>query len=166
MAKIGIFYGSSTGNTEKVAELISQEFGGDAVTINVEDASEEDLKKFKYLIFGVSTWEIGDLQEDWSDFIETVKEANLKDKKVAIFGLGDQEAYDDSFADGAGKIYSAISRKTKVVGQWPTKDYDFVESEAVKNKKFVGLIIDEDNQKDLTAQRVKDWVGMLKKEFK
>lgn len=166
MAKIGIFYGSSTGNTEKVAELISSAFGDDAVTINVEDASKEDIDKFKYLVFGVSTWDIGDVQEDWTEFIESVKEADLKDKKVAIFGLGDQEAYDESFADGAGKLYSAISRKTNIVGQWPTKGYDFVESEAVKNKKFVGLIIDEDNQKELTAQRVKDWVEMLKKEFK
>lgn len=166
MAKIGIFYGSSTGNTEKVAELISSAFGGDAVTINVEDASKEDIDKFKYLVLGVSTWDIGDVQEDWSEFIESVKEADLKNKKVAIFGLGDQEAYDESFADGAGKLYSAISRKTSIVGQWPTKGYDFVESEAVKNKKFVGLIIDEDNQKELTAQRVKDWVEMLKKEFK
>jgi flavodoxin I len=166
MAKIGIFYGSSTGNTEKIAELVSELFGDDAVAINVEDASAEDLEKYPNLIFGVSTWDIGDMQEDWIDFIEVVKDTNLKDKKVAIFGLGDQEAYDESFADGAGKIYSAISRKTKVVGQWPTKGYDFVESEAVKNKKFVGLIIDEDNQKELTAERVKAWVEQLKKEFK
>lgn len=166
MANIGIFYGSSTGNTEKVAELISASFGDDAVAINVEDASTEELDKFPYLIFGVSTWEIGDMQEDWVDFVENLKDVNLKDKKVAIFGLGDQEAYDESFADGAGKLYSMISRKTKIVGQTSTKGYDFVESEAVKNKQFVGLIIDEDNQKSLTAERVKNWVEQLKKEFK
>lgn len=165
MAKIGIFYGSSTGNTEKIAEMISDSFGDDAVAINVEDASAEELGKFPFLIFGVSTWEIGDMQEDWVEFVETLKDVNLKDKKVAIFGLGDQEAYDESFADGAGKLYSAISRKTNVVGQTSTKGYDFVESEAVKNKKFVGLIIDEDNQKEMTADRVKSWVEQLKKEF-
>jgi flavodoxin I len=166
MAKIGIFYGSSTGNTEKIADLISESFGDDAIAINVEDASVEELDKYPYLIFGVSTWEIGDMQEDWVDFAEMLKDANLKDKKVAIFGLGDQEAYDESFADGAGKLYTAISRKTTVVGQTSTKGYDFVESEAVKNKKFVGLIIDEDNQKELTSERVKAWVEQLKKEFK
>jgi flavodoxin I len=166
MANIGIFYGSSTGNTEKVAEMISDLFGDDAVSINVDDASAKDLDKFKYLVFGVPTWELGDLQDDWADFIDEVKKANLKDKKVAIFGLGDQEAYGDSFADAAGLLYNAISRKTTIVGQWPTRGYDFIESDAVKNKKFVGLIIDEDNQKEMTGPRVKEWVEMLKKEFK
>jgi len=165
MAKIGIFYGSSTGNTEKVATLISNMFGDDALAINVEDATEQDLDKFPFLILGISTWELGDLQDDWTDFVAVLKKADLKDKKVAIFGLGDQEAYGESFADAAGLLYSAISRKTNIVGQWPTKGYEYVESEAVKNKKFVGLIIDEDNQKELTTDRVEAWVEMLKKEF-
>jgi len=165
MAKIGIFYGSSTGNTEKVATLISNMFGDDAQTINVEDATAEDLDKFPYLVLGISTWELGDFQDDWSDFLAVLKKADLKDKKVAIFGLGDQEAYGESFADAAGLLYSAISRSTNIVGQWPVKGYEFVESEAIKNKKFVGLIIDEDNQKELTTDRVEAWVEILKKEF-
>ena len=165
MDRIGIFYGSSTGNTEKVATLISNMFGDDAIAINVEDATAEDIDKFPFLILGISTWELGDLQDDWTDFVAVLKKADLKEKKVAIFGLGDQEAYGESFADAAGLLYSAISRSTNIVGQWPTEGYDFIESEAVKNKKFVGLIIDEDNQKELTTERVKVWVEILKKEF-
>lgn len=165
MAKIGIFYGSSTGNTEKIADLISNVFGDDAMAINVDDATLDDLDKFPYLIFGISTWELGDVQDDWSDFLVEVKKSDLKNKKVAIFGLGDQEAYGESFADAAGTLHTAISEQTTVVGQWSTEGYDFVESEAVKDNKFVGLIIDEDNQKELTSQRVADWVELLKKEF-
>lgn len=165
MAKIGIFYGSSTGNTEKVADLIANEFGDDAMAINVEDASVEDINKFSYLIFGISTWELGDLQDDWSEFMVEVKKANLKEKQVAIFGLGDQQAYGESFADAAGSLYDAISERTNIVGQWPTDGYDYVESFAERDNKFVGLIIDEDNQKEMTAERVKSWVELLKKEF-
>lgn len=166
MAKIGIFYGSSTGHTEKVAELLGHAFGDDAITINVEDATEEDLKKFPYLIFGTPTWDIGSMQEDWEDFIDLVKKADLKKKKVALFGLGDQENFPDSFADGIGVLHDEIAKKTNIVGAWPVDDYIFEASDAVKNEKFVGLIIDEDNQPKLTEERIKKWVEMLKKEFK
>lgn len=165
MAKIGIFYGSSTGHTEKVAELIKNAFGDDAVTINVDDATEKDLSKFQNLVFGTPTWDIGSMQDDWEDFIDTVKKADLKKKKVALFGLGDQENYPDSFADGIGVLYDEIAKKTTVVGHWPTEGYTFDESDAVKDGKFVGLIIDEDNQPKLTEERVKKWVEALKKEF-
>ncbi len=165
MAKIGIFYGSSTGDTEKVADIISHQFGDDATTLNVEDAKAADLEKFDVLILGTSTWEIGEMQEDWEDFIDELKKANLKDKKVAIFGLGDQEAYSESFADGAGILYKAIEGKTTIIGQWPTEGYEFDESMAAKDGQFVGLIIDEDNQKELTADRVQKWVEQVKKAF-
>ncbi len=165
MAKIGIFYGSSTGHTEKVADLIENAFGEDAMTINVADASEKDLDKFPYLILGTPTWEIGGMQDDWDDFAEVLEKANLKKKKVALFGLGDQENFPDGFTDGMGVLYRKIEGKTKIVGAWPTEGYEFDESEAVKDGKFVGLVIDEDNQPKLTAERVTKWVAMLKKEF-
>ncbi|MCK9270276.1 MAG: flavodoxin [Bacteroidales bacterium] len=164
---IGIFYGSSTGSTEKVAELICNALGQErCMVINVEDASKADLNKYPYLVLGTPTWEIGEMQEDWLDFIGELKKADLKKKKIAIFGLGDQEASADSFADGAGRLYDAVADKATIIGAWPTEGYDFVESMAVKDGKFVGLIIDEDNQKEKTAERVTAWVKMLKKEFK
>ncbi|NCA84096.1 MAG: flavodoxin [Clostridia bacterium] len=164
---IGIFYGSSTGSTEKVAELLCNAFGQErCMVINVEDASKADLNKFAYLVLGTPTWEIGEMQEDWLDFIAELKKADLKKKKIAIFGLGDQEASADSFADGAGRLYEAVAEKATVVGAWPTEGYDFAKSMAIKDGKFVGLIIDEDNQKEKTPERVNAWVKMLKKEFK
>jgi hypothetical protein len=35
----------------------------------------------------------------------------------------------------------------------------------VKNGKFIGLALDKENQQDLTDDRLKKWVEMLKKEF-
>jgi flavodoxin I len=166
MATIGVFYGSSTGNSEKVAEKIVQAFGSDiAVAINVEDAGPEDLGKYKNLVFGTSTWGIGDMQDDWEEFIDTVRNIDPKDKKIALFGLGDQEVYSDSFVDGMGEIYKQLEDKFNIVGFWPTKGYLFDDSEAVVDGKFVGLVLDEDNQSQLTDKRVSDWVKVLKKEF-
>ncbi len=165
MEKIAIFYGSSTGNTEKVAEKIKQAFGGEAISLNVDDAHSKDLEKFPYLIFGTSTWEIGDMQDDWQEFIAVVDKTDLSKKKVALFGLGDQELYPDSFADGVGRIYDHIAGKTTIVGRWPLTGYDFEESDAVRDGDFVGLIIDEENQKNLTSERISQWVALLKNEF-
>lgn len=51
------------------------------------------------------------------------------------------------------------------MGYWPTDGYDFNDSKAVRNGKFVGLAIDEDNQADLTESRVENWSTQVKSEF-
>ena len=106
------------------------------------------------------------MQDDWEDFIEVVIKTDLKDKKVALFGLGDQDTYPDSFADGVGVLYKKLHGRTEIVGEWPNEDYDFDDSEALHNGKFVGLIIDEENQSNLTNERIEKWVGQLKNIFK
>ncbi len=165
MKKIGIFYGSSTGNTEIVADKIKALFGKDAETINIDSASKEDFEKYDFLVLGTSTWGIGDMQDDWEDFIEILEEVNLDKKKIALFGLGDQVNYADSFVDGMGAIHDAIYERVDIVGAWPLDGYTFNESAAQKNGKFIGLAIDKENQQDLTDDRLKEWVSILKKEF-
>jgi flavodoxin I len=164
--KIGIFYGSSTGQTEKVAEKLQQIFGEDnADLINVDTATEKDLKKYPYLVFGTPTWGVGEMQDDWEDFSEIVEGTDLKGKKVALFGLGDQDTYPDSFADGVGMLYNKIKDKAKIVGKWPKGGYVFYESEALRDDQFVGLIIDQENQSAKTTDRLTKWAEQLKKEF-
>jgi flavodoxin I len=164
--KIGIFYGSSTGQTELVAEKLHQMFGADnADLINVDGATENDLQKYSYIIFGTPTWGIGEMQDDWEDFSEIVVKSDLKDKKVALFGLGDQDTYPDSFADGVGILYDKIKDKTNIVGKWYNNGYAFNESEAFRDNAFVGLILDQENQASKTTERLEKWVEMLKKEF-
>ena len=165
MKKIGIFYGSSTGNTELVAEKISVLWGKDADIYNIDSATKEDIEKYDFLIFGTSSWGVGDMQDDWEDFIDVLEEVNLSKKKVALFGLGDQVNYADSFVDGMGAIYDAIYDRVEIVGSWPTDGYTFNESAAIKNGHFIGLAIDKENQQSLTDERIKQWVEALKKEF-
>jgi flavodoxin I len=109
MANIGIFYGSTTGNTEKVANLILQAFGEEnADMYNVDITELSDVEKYKYLIFGVSTWGVSDLQDDFEDFIEILNKVDFTGKKVALFGLGDQSTYTDSFVDAMGILYDRL----------------------------------------------------------
>ncbi len=167
MANIGLFYGTTTGNAKEVAQLIQKEFGADAVFIkDISGVKAADVEGFDYLIFGASTTGEGDLQYDFEDFLPEIPKLNLKGKKVAIFGLGDQDSYSDSFADAAGLIYEALQPTgATFVGQQSTDGYEYDESKAEVGGQFVGLIIDEENQGDLTSKRVKDWVEKLKAEF-
>lgn len=168
MAKIGLFYGTQTGNTQTAAELIQKEFGGDNVVDlhDISSATTEDFEGYDYLIIGCPTWNIGELQSDWEGFYEELDAIAFHSKKVAYFGTGDQIGYADNFQDAMGILEEKIaSLGGTTVGYWPADDYDFSESRAFRDGKFVGLAIDEDNQADLTANRIKTWVTQLKREF-
>ncbi len=162
MSEIGIFYGSSVGNTRWVAEKL-QDLMTDAKLIAVEHANKNDIEKYDFLILGTSTWGVGGLQDDFEIFVNTLVDCDLKNKKIALFGLGDQYTYPDTFCNGMGKLYEIIKDKGCIfVGQWPIDSYDFSESLAVVNDEFIGLALDEDNEPDLTDYRLKEWVKILK----
>ena len=165
--KIGLFYGTTTGKTEYVAEMIQTEFNGANIEINdVSKAEASDLTSYDYLIVGCPTWNIGELQSDWEGLYEELDGVDFSGKKVAYFGTGDQVGYSDNFMDAIGIIAEKIeARGGTTVGEWPTDGYDFSESRAVRNGKFVGLAIDEDNQPELTPARVKAWVAQVKSAF-
>jgi len=168
MAKIGLFYGTQTGNTQTAAEFIQKEFGGDSVVYlhDVSGVDTSDFEDYECIIIGCPTWNIGELQADWEGLYEKLDEINFVGKKIAYFGAGDQIGYADNFQDAMGILEEKISSLGgTTVGYWPTDGYEHSESKAVKNGKFVGLAIDEDNQSDLTDERIKIWVAQLKQEF-
>jgi len=163
MPNICLFFGSTTGHTDHVADLIKHEMGDALTSVNdIHNASAEDLESADALILGVPTWNEGELQDDWDRFLPTMDHLDLSGKKVALFGLGDAAAYTNEFADGLGTLYQKVRQcGAEVVGAWPIEDYEFLRSKAVEGDHFVGLVIDEDNQPDRTEQRVHDWVEMI-----
>jgi flavodoxin I len=164
MNKTAIFYGSSTGNTESAAKQIAKLINADV--FDVADNPVEEINKYENLIFGASTWGIGDLQDDWDSFISELENADLSGKVIALFGLGDGVSYADSFVDGIGTIYRVIENKgCKIAGFVETTGYDYEASTAEINGKFVGLPLDEDNESNLTNERIDKWVEQLKVEL-
>ncbi len=160
---IGIVYGSTTGNTETIANDIHQLIGeGKSDLIEISTFKKDDISKYDTLILGASTWGLGDLQDDWESGIELFKKESFEGKKITFFGCGDQEAYADTFVDSLGIIYEAIKDSgAEFIGSFPVEGYTFDESKAVVNGKFIGLPIDEDCQSQLTGQRLKNWVDSL-----
>lgn len=164
MKDTAIFFGSSTGNTENASSKIAESLQADI--FNVADNPVNEIPKYKNLIFGASTWGIGDLQDDWETFISELEKADLNGKVVTIFGLGDADAYPDTFVDAMGTIYKVIQNKgCKLIGMVDVSEYNFDDSTAIENGKFVGLPLDDDNESNLTDQRIEKWVDQLKKEL-
>lgn len=165
MNKIAILFGSSGGNTESIARQIQDLFDGNADIYNVETISIEEIADYPYLILGTSTTGIGDLQDDWEGFLLSFAHADLSGKKVAIFALGDSASYSSSFAESMKVIYDEINEKTEIVGRVVDNGYTYDDSNAVIDGVWVGLPIDEDNEYDMTEERLSNWVEILKKEF-
>lgn len=164
MCKIGIFYGSDTGNTESVAKKIQKCFPLNSTKIyDITSCNKNDLEQFQILILGVPTWYYGEMQSDWEDFIPIFEKINFKNKIFALFGCGDQEDYSEYFCDALGILYKILAnKKVKIIGKWPNDDYYFDESKALLDKKnFCGLIIDEDRQTEKTQSRIEKWVKQL-----
>ncbi|WP_075185624.1 flavodoxin [Teredinibacter haidensis] len=176
MAKIGIFFGSNTGNTRKVARLIKKRFDDELMDkpLNVNRVGVDDFASYKYLILGTPTLGEGELpglsadceKESWEEFLPAIEEADLSGATVAIYGLGDQEGYPDAFVDAMMEIYDGVKAcGAKVVGEWPTEGYEFNHSESVVDGKFVGLVLDQDNQSNLSEERLNTWLAQIAPEF-
>jgi flavodoxin I len=170
MENIALFYGSQTGVTDEVTrEFVTLWKHDNLDLMEIGDATVIDFKNYEKLILGLSTWYDGDLQSDWEDFFEDFKTIDFTNKTVAIFGLGDQIAYAEYFVDGIGILAKEVIKNGgQVIGYWPTKGYQHTDSLAISEENtelFYGLAIDEDNEPQLTNERLDTWISQIKKEF-
>lgn len=170
MAKIGLFFGSSTGKTEAIAYQIKDEFDkrqpGLVDVFNIGSTAPEQMATYEYLIWGCPTWNTGQLQDDWEIFLPKIRTMNLTGKKLALFGLGDQNGYGFNFIDALGPLSdAALEAGAELWGMWETGGYQFEESRATVENLFMGLAIDEEGQQDQTSPRLKQWVSQLLHQF-
>lgn len=162
MKETAIFYGSTSGNCEGIANKIAEALGVN----NVFSASDLDAAKiaaYDNLILGSSTWGSGDLQDEWYGSVEVIKSSDLSGKTVAIFGCGDSCGFSTTYCDAMGQLYEAAkSAGANIIGAVSTDGYTFDESTAVVDGKFIGLALDEDNESDKTDSRIATWVEEIK----
>ncbi|MFC3025347.1 flavodoxin FldB [Vibrio zhugei] len=167
--KIGLFYGSTTCYTEMAAEKIRAMIGDDIVDIhNVKDTSLTLMNDYDFLILGISTWDFGEIQEDWLEIWEHIDTLSLQGKAVALFGLGDQEGYGEWFLDAMGLLHDEVKKLgAQILGYWSIDGYDFDASKALTEDgtQFVGLALDEDSQYELSDERIASWVEQILVEY-
>ena len=164
---IKVIYGSDTGNTELVVEDLVKLVDNTEVT-TVADLTPEDWDHDKFIL-GIPTWYDGELQSDWEDYFEEFQTIDFTGKTVAIFGLGDQIGYEEWFCDGIGILAEVVLENGgKVIG-YTEKDNSYALEETPKSlvddNTFYGLCLDEDNQGELTQERLQKWVGDIKDKF-
>ena len=168
MAKVGLFYGSTTGKTSDAAEQIQEALGGDDV-VDLKDIADADaaaLDEYEYLIIGCPTWNIGELQDDWAAIFDDLDDVDFSGKTVAYFGTGDQVGYADNFMDAMGQLEEKIAGLGgKTVGYWPAAGYEHEASQAIRGEKFCGLALDDDNESDKTESRIETWSSQIKQEM-
>lgn len=172
MSKTGIFFGPQKGSVHRVADKIKNAIGDDKVEmISVNEANVADLERFDKIIFGISTvgketWDSEYSNTDWSKFFPQAASADYNGKTVAIFGLGDHITYPSHFVNAMGMLAKElVKQNATVVGQVSTEGYEFEESEAVIDGKFIGLPVDEDFESELTDERIAAWVNQIKPHF-
>jgi len=167
--KIGLFYGSTTCYTEIAAEKIQSTLNNYSVELyNIKDTALTELANFDIIILGISTWDYGELQEDWEAKWNDIANLNLEDKIVALYGMGDQIGYSEWFQDALGMLHEQVQAVgAYVIGYWSNQGYEFEQSKALSEDKtaFVGLALDEDNQYNLSDERINQWCQNLEKEL-
>ena len=176
MATTGIIFGTDTGKTRKIAKQIYKMLGSDDVAkpININRCSVEDLLAFDNLIIGTPTLGEGELpglsvdceSESWEEAVSDLEDADFSGKKIALYGLGDQEGYPNEFVDALGELHELFSDAgATMIGRWENSGYEFNSSAALDGDEFVGLVLDLDNQSALTEERLTTWLDSIKPEL-
>ncbi|MDC7241529.1 MAG: flavodoxin domain-containing protein [Spirochaetales bacterium] len=91
MEKVLIIYGSKQGSTAAMAGYIADVLESRNIPVvskNVFEAKPEELKEYKFILLGSSTWSDGDLQSDFIDFEREMDDLDLKGRFGAAFGSG------------------------------------------------------------------------------
>lgn len=164
MSQIALFFDSDTGNTRKVAKMINKMFDEGVIELkNIAKVEPADFDKFNAFIIGTPTLGEGELPENWEAFLPELDAMSFEGKTIAMFGLGDQEEYAHEFVDGLGILYEKFEELgANFTGFWPLDGYEYDISRAELDGEFCGLILDQDNQSELTKERVETWVAEIK----
>lgn len=98
-----IIFTSLSGNTEEVAELISDTLLANGETVNMNrlpfegipydhrSVYVEKINEADVLWLGTYTWDLGALPDEIYDLLEVLEDVNLTDVKVNVFGTGDTQ---------------------------------------------------------------------------
>jgi flavodoxin I len=165
--KTGIFYGSNSGHTRLIAMRIAGMLEMENAVYDISGVDPALFFSHDFFILGTSTWDIGKLQADWENFGKLLIPGSLNGKYCVLFGLGDQGAYPDTFADGLGILAGMVrTAGANILLPWPGRGYSFASSLTLEDDLFAGLVLDEDCQPGLTDERLSGWVKMLSTELK
>ncbi|MDC1107130.1 flavodoxin domain-containing protein [Prolixibacteraceae bacterium] len=166
--KIAVLTSSQGKNTQKVVEKL-KEFMPKSITldsVDIDNSDGSELKKYKHLIMGVSTWFDGEIPYYWDEFLPSIEDQSFKSKKVAIYSLGDSKNYPDNFCDAIGILSEWLEKRgAKIIGYVPIDNYIFDTSYYLDNEQFKGLPIEYKVDGSDWEKKLANWSKQIIKEF-
>ena len=96
MEKIGLFWGSNTGNQEEATNYLTDYMKGEGCEVdlyNIAETPPVKMLEYEKLIIGCPTWHIGELQDDWDAIYEEYKKLDfflffcLNKNQIYFFGI-------------------------------------------------------------------------------
>lgn len=128
------------------------------------------MLQYDKLILGTPTYGEGELPglstgnatASWEEFLPQLTRYDFTGKTIALYGLGNQKSYADDFVSAMFYLYDSFKQSgATLIGECSIEGYKFEHSKAVVNGQFVGLALDQENQKELTNQRLDAWLKTL-----
>jgi len=151
------------------AEKIQKAVSNSVVELhNIKDVALSKAVEYDLLILGISTWDYGELQEDWESQWQDIANLDLTGKIIALYGMGDQIGYSEWFQDALGMLHEQVlAQGAYMIGYWPNIGYEFSASKGLTADKsqFVGLSLDDDNQYQLSDERIAKWCNQVECEI-
>lgn len=119
MAKIKIVYGSGGGNTEVVCEKVAAvlaDFGDEVELFKAKVTEPAEVGECDLLVLASPTYGHGILEGYFGEFLEKLREVDLKGQACAIIGLGDPK-YDSDYHIESVKIIHdfLVEKEAKLV---------------------------------------------------
>jgi flavodoxin I len=176
METIGIFFGTDSGTTrliaKKIARALKKRISDDWLgkPLNINRASPDDLLACRSMILGTPTYGEGGLpgkanrtgEESWLESLPQLQGLDFSGRRIALYGLGDQEEYPETFLDALRDLHDFFAAAgAELVGSSPVEGFEFAQSRAVVDGRFVGLALDQHLQHLLTDQRIEDWLDQV-----
>ena len=119
-------------------------------------------KKQASISFPVGCFEL-ETRYGFKDFLFSKDCTNVNGKLVAVFGLGDQSGFADTYCDAMGILArTAKSRGANLIGETSAEGYGHSSSAAAEDGMFCGLALDDNNESEKTSSRIGAWVEKLK----
>ncbi|MEM9277301.1 MAG: flavodoxin domain-containing protein [Pseudomonadota bacterium] len=119
--KIGLLYGTETGNAEMLCDDIEEELGSsfECSISDLGDVEPDELSADTFYIIVTSTYGNGDLPTTAAPFYDKLEEqkTDLSGIRFAIFGLGDM-VFDETYNQGSERLSKLlIECKAQMVGE-------------------------------------------------
>lgn len=163
---VAVVYGSTFGDTaaaaRRIAAVLTCRLGRGVPCLDVAEVDLELLQGFDLLVAGTSTWHGGEPQDDWAEALPRVAAIDWAGTCVALFGLGDQVGYRDTFVDALADLADAFEAGgARRVGDSPAAGYLHARSRAERGGRFVGLALDAELPPDPSER----WCDAVLAEF-